>query len=964
MPAFPRASTRPLVFADSLLASEANGIAIENVSREWEGWVDSESSSSFAGPLANRRRWHPPNSADQTHQFAHSPGLQHGNSWGTLYAIVRKAHIRFLIFTFLHVVDVVLKIISLAIVSEADVVVFCTLLSIVLLAVTFACYSTFSDADVIRILQSQGSWLAKGLLTFLAFIVMGCLQMIAIKKAWSHQLVSDEIISDIGEEINRQREHAAHVVFLTGVPFIFTNQYVYFSQCLDGNLSVTARFILKIASLCAACIVGFAILEIDLSVSKYVKQRYQAKVSQSGCLQRLYPLTHVTFRTTEVLMSLTILAVAMALFSRKHGLIIIGYIVVDYFGGVLVLMHASKGSGERCYIQLVLGVPLAVTNLAFFVDRAEFAYPARVVTRYLEGWRLFKLVIVVLLLESYSLFGENCSLCFVSIPIGVWRTPWLQPLLVISSLLYYTLRWILARSKGHDLHTACMKGELEQVKRFLSGGLCGEGPDINARTRDKYLMTPAMLAASNGHLIIMQLLFDHNAMLDLRNVQGDTCLHLAAKRGQVEVIDFLLLQAHQKMVKNVSGNSPLDLAVKCRQLKAVSRLQEISSELQLSVYSMTRKREPGRLRYSVLAPLCAADELRALFPDCVAVDVPVPAEAKSVPGFIFSVGAGILKSFEAGYEELQEGNHIPLSSLRRVGELGKGGFGTVIEVEQVGLNGERGSRFAMKLQRKESTKQQAYLECKALLRVCHPFITRLEQAFQTGCFFVLLMELCPCDLNALLVRDDIIEHGLPPKRVARYSGHVLLALVYLHEKLHIVYRDLKPDNVLISTKDEAKLTDFGLAKEIRLDFNQINTQLTTRTWPRVLALTVCGTRGFMAPEILDGIFEDEHGYDPFKVDSYSFGVTLSLMLLGERGGERREIKNKGAMLLPRQESTEILLQSILEDSQLIDAHDLLKELLYDDPEQRRRLRDPYIKGHPFYIKTLGCQTLEDLLLMY
>ena len=91
-----------------------------------------------------------------------------------------------------------------------------------------------------------------------------------------------------------------------------------------------------------------------------------------------------------------------------------------------------------------------------------------------------------------------------------------------------------------------------------------------------------------------------------------------------------------------------------------------------------------------------------------------------------------------------------------------------------------------------------------------------------------------------------------------YAAEVLLALEDLHKR-DIIFRDLKPDNVVIDSDGHALLTDFGLSKEGVVDNS---------------STSFCGSIAYLAPEILK---KSGHGK---SVDWYLFGVLIYEMLVG------------------------------------------------------------------------------------
>jgi len=162
----------------------------------------------------------------------------------------------------------------------------------------------------------------------------------------------------------------------------------------------------------------------------------------------------------------------------------------------------------------------------------------------------------------------------------------------------------------------------------------------------------------------------------------------------------------------------------------------------------------------------------------------------------------------------------------------------------------------------------------------HQFIVNMNYAFQTQQELCLLLEFCQGgDLFFHLNRDGAFT--VPRSRF--YSSEMTLALGYLHS-LDIIYRDLKPENVVLNADGHVKLADFGSSKFMC-------GETSTMTW--------CGTLEYMSPEILEG-----RSYGK-AVDWYAVGAVTYAMLTGRPPfyTRRREqmIENikKGQLQYPR-----------------------------------------------------------------
>lgn len=140
-----------------------------------------------------------------------------------------------------------------------------------------------------------------------------------------------------------------------------------------------------------------------------------------------------------------------------------------------------------------------------------------------------------------------------------------------------------------------------------------------------------------------------------------------------------------------------------------------------------------------------------------------------------------------------------------------------------------------------------------LSRIRHPFIVDLYATFQDSLNVYMLMSYVP--------GGELFTHLRRAKRftadVTRfYLATIILALKYLHS-FNIIYRDLKPENLLLDSRGYIRLTDFGFAKIV-----------DDRTW------TLCGTPEYLAPEIIQS---DGHGK---AADWWACGILCYEMIVG------------------------------------------------------------------------------------
>lgn len=208
--------------------------------------------------------------------------------------------------------------------------------------------------------------------------------------------------------------------------------------------------------------------------------------------------------------------------------------------------------------------------------------------------------------------------------------------------------------------------------------------------------------------------------------------------------------------------------------------------------------------------------------------------------------------------------HINLNDLEIVTTLGVGGFGRVELVKYCSAlsrgNSEQIETYALKCLKKQhilDTQQQEHLfnERSIMMSCDSEFICRLYRTYRDHKYVYLLMEACLGGEIWTILRN---RGNFDEASVQFIIGCVLEAFQYLHSR-GIVFRDLKPENLLLDSAGYVKLIDFGFAKYIGC---------SSKTW------TFCGTPEYVAPEVILN-----KGHDR-AVDYWALGILVFELLTG------------------------------------------------------------------------------------
>ncbi|KAH6799093.1 SNF1 kinase-like protein 10 [Perilla frutescens var. frutescens] len=258
-------------------------------------------------------------------------------------------------------------------------------------------------------------------------------------------------------------------------------------------------------------------------------------------------------------------------------------------------------------------------------------------------------------------------------------------------------------------------------------------------------------------------------------------------------------------------------------------------------------------------------------------------------------------------------------SLRKNYRLGKtlghGSFGKVKIAEHI----RTGLKVAIKiLNRRRMGSPDMEEKVRREIKICrlfvHPHVIRLYEVIETPTDIYVIMEY----VTRGELFDYIVERGRLQEDEARHFFQQIIAGVeYCHRNM-VVHRDLKPENLLLDSKGNVKIADFGLSNIMR-DGHFLRTS--------------CGSPNYAAPEVVSGKL-----YAGPEVDIWSCGVILYALLCGALPFDDENIPN----LFKKIKSGLYTLPSHLSSG----ARELIPRMLVVDPMKRITTRE--IRQHPWF----------------
>ena len=486
------------------------------------------------------------------------------------------------------------------------------------------------------------------------------------------------------------------------------------------------------------------------------------------------------------------------------------------------------------------------------------------------------------------------------------------------------------------LQISCYQGHLECVKIIISH------PAVNINKMTSERGTGLHLAASCGHTEIVRVLLENNANPVLEDPGGKTALELAAN---IEVAEIIPRYIGQEILKNSAGDEAVE-----RPLGFSGEVFYTASWLinDKQVYLVLDTQNGNFNHYKTRVSYIDEEPPEYSIPFTRIQEVKILSENVVEKYFFLISGSDIRLKYYTNFLDMteewttrildaigffrtfiqapkpqplkppvadisEEGIH--LHSFEILEEVGSGSFGKVFKVKK----NQTEEIYALKSLNQSTLRQRKQLkyaiaECKILKSIRHPFILPLFWAFQSDTHLFMVLEFCSLgDFSRLLS----YVHHLNIPQAKFYISEIILAIEHLHS-LDIIYRDLKPQNILLDDCGHIRLADFGLAK-----------QNATQENP---AMSFCGSPAYLPPELLaqSGLWK--------PADVYCIGANLFELLTGDPPFFTENIN--------------VLYQRIANDTLNFpqnfneEAKDLIMKTMKRNPEERIKIAE--VKQHSFF----------------
>ncbi|KAI8914581.1 kinase-like domain-containing protein [Gorgonomyces haynaldii] len=198
---------------------------------------------------------------------------------------------------------------------------------------------------------------------------------------------------------------------------------------------------------------------------------------------------------------------------------------------------------------------------------------------------------------------------------------------------------------------------------------------------------------------------------------------------------------------------------------------------------------------------------------------------------------------------------LKVEDMQTLQEMGSGNGGTVTKVIHKPTKTVM-ARKIIHVEAKNSVRRQILRELQILHKCNSPYIVSFYGAFLNEGDISICMEFMNCgSLDHVYKKTGAVSEDITGK----IAHSVLAGLVYLYDEHRIIHRDVKPSNILLNSRGEVKIADFGVSGQL------INS----------VANTFVGTSAYMSPERIQG------GKYSVQSDVWSVGMTLMELVLGK-----------------------------------------------------------------------------------